>query len=86
MAVFCHGGIIRVMLAMLLDMPLMRMAHFNIEYGSVTVVELQPEKKHAIEIELMNFCALRDGGGKGEDRQKGAAHGVLSGQMICRMV
>jgi broad specificity phosphatase PhoE len=54
-AVFCHGGIIRVMLALMLDMPLMRMAHFNIEYGSISVVEVQPEKKHAIEIELLNF-------------------------------
>lgn len=54
-AVFCHGGIIRVMLALLLDMPLMRMAHFNIEYGSISVVEVQPEKKHAVEIELLNF-------------------------------
>lgn len=55
-AVFCHGGIIRVIMAMLLDLPLSRMAHFNIEYGSISVVELQPEKKHAIEIELLNFC------------------------------
>lgn len=59
-AVACHGGIIRVILALLLDLPLSRMAHFNIEYGSVSVVELQPEKKHAIEIELLNFCPLRD--------------------------
>lgn len=55
-AVFCHGGIIRVMLAMLLEMPLKRMAHFNVEYGSISVVEVQPSKKHAVEIELMNFC------------------------------
>lgn len=54
-AVFCHGGIIRVMIALLLEMPLMRMAHFNIEYGSISVVEIQPEKKHAVEIELLNF-------------------------------
>lgn len=54
-AVFCHGGIIRVMLALMLDMPLMRMAHFNIEYGSISVVEVQPEKKHGVEIELLNF-------------------------------
>ena len=60
-AVACHGGIIRVILSMLLDLPLSRMAHFNIEYGSVTVVELQPEKKHAVEIELLDFCPLRDG-------------------------
>lgn len=54
-AVFCHGGIIRVMIALLLDMPLIRMAHFNIEYGSISVVELLPERKHAVEIELLNF-------------------------------
>jgi hypothetical protein len=24
-------------------------------------VERQPEKKHAVEIELLNFCPLRDG-------------------------
>jgi broad specificity phosphatase PhoE len=59
-AVACHGGIIRVILSLLLDLPLSRMAHFHIEYGSVTVVELQPEKKHAIEIELLNFCPVRD--------------------------
>jgi broad specificity phosphatase PhoE len=54
-AVACHGGIVRVILALLLDMPLTRMAHFSIDYGSVTVVELNPEKKHAVEIELLNF-------------------------------
>ncbi len=55
-AIFCHGGIIRVILALMLGQPLRHMAHFNIEYGSITVVEVQPEKKHAFEIELMNFC------------------------------
>jgi len=59
-AVACHGGIIRVILALLLEWPLSRMAHFNLEYGSVTVVELQPERKHAVEIELLNFCPWRD--------------------------
>jgi len=54
-AVFCHGGIIRVMIALLLEMPLARMAHFNIEYGSISMVELLPERKHAVEIELLNF-------------------------------
>ncbi len=57
-AIVCHGGIIRVILSLLLDLPLTRMAHFNIEYGSVTVVEIQPEKKHAIELELLNFQPL----------------------------
>lgn len=56
--VFCHGGIIRVILSLLLDLPLSRMAHFNIEYGSVTVVELQPEKRHIVELELLNYQPL----------------------------
>lgn len=54
-AIVCHGGIIRVILALLLELPLAKMSHFNIDYGSVTVVELQPEKKHSVEIELLNF-------------------------------
>jgi broad specificity phosphatase PhoE len=59
-AVVCHGGIIPAMLALLLEVPLSHMAHFNIDYGSVTMVELQPEKKHALEIELLNFRPLSD--------------------------
>lgn len=54
-AIFCHGGIIRVMIALLLEMPLKHMAHINIEYGSISLVELLPERKHAVEIELLNF-------------------------------
>lgn len=54
-AIVCHGGIIRVILSLLLELSLAKMSHFNIDYGSVTVVELQPEKKHAVEIELLNF-------------------------------
>ena len=49
------AGIVRTILALLLDLPLAKMAHFHIEYGSVTVVEVQPEKSHAVEIELLNF-------------------------------
>jgi len=62
-AVVCHGGIIRVMLALLLEVPLAHMAHFNIDYGSVTMLELQPHKKHAVEIELLNFCPISDRSG-----------------------
>lgn len=54
-AVYCHGGIIRVILALLMEVPLAHLAHFNIEYGSISVVELLPERKHAVEIELLNF-------------------------------
>ena len=59
-AVVCHGGIVRVALCLLLDIPFGHMAHFNVDYGSVTVVELQPQKKHALEIELLNFCPMSD--------------------------
>ncbi|OYW76873.1 MAG: hypothetical protein B7Z37_06665 [Verrucomicrobia bacterium 12-59-8] len=54
-AIYCHGGIIRVIVALLLEMPLKHMAYFNIEYGSISMVELLPERKHAVEIELLNF-------------------------------
>ncbi len=59
-AVVCHGGIIRVILALLLELPLAKMAHFNVEYGSVSVVEIQPEKKHAAEIELLNLKPINE--------------------------
>ncbi|MEY2600094.1 MAG: Phosphoserine phosphatase 1 [Verrucomicrobiota bacterium] len=59
-AVVCHGGIVRVALALLLGQPLSHMAHFNVDYGSITAVELHPHKKHAVEIELLNFCPLTD--------------------------
>lgn len=55
-AVFCHGGIIRVILALLIGQPLAHMAHFNVDYGSISVAEIQPEKKHGVEVELLNFC------------------------------
>jgi len=62
-AVVCHGGIVRAILSLLLEIPLAHMAHFNVDYGSVTVVELQPNKKHALEIELLNFCPFTDRSG-----------------------
>lgn len=64
-AVVCHGGIIRVILGLLLDLPLTRMAHFNIEYGSVSVVEIQPGKKHAVELELLNLQPKLELDGRG---------------------
>lgn len=62
--VYCHGGIIRVILGLLLDLPLARMAHFNVEYGSISVVELQPHKRHAVELELLNYQPLESHGAK----------------------
>ena len=56
-AVFCHGGVIRMMLAVLLDLPLPKTNSFEIEYASVTQVALHP---HLNEIELLNFTPWRD--------------------------
>ena len=56
-AIFCHGGVIRMMLAILLDLPLPRTNSFEIEYASITQVALHP---HLNEIELLNFTPWRD--------------------------
>jgi broad specificity phosphatase PhoE len=56
-AVVCHGGVIRMLLAVLLQLPVPKLAHFDIEYASVTVVERRP---HRAEVELLNFTPWRD--------------------------
>ncbi len=56
-AVVCHGGVIRMLLALLLELPLPKLAHFDIEYASVTVVEQRPRRS---EVELLNFTPWRD--------------------------
>lgn len=57
-AIFCHGGVIRMILAILLKLPLPKMNHFEIEYAGVTQVALHP---HLAEVELLNFTPWRDG-------------------------
>ena len=57
-AIFCHGGVIRMLLAILLELPLPKTNSFEIEYASVTQVALHP---HLNEIELLNFTPWRDG-------------------------
>jgi broad specificity phosphatase PhoE len=56
-AVFCHGGIIRVMLAMLLRWPLAAMGMFEIEYASITQVVLV---SHQAKLQLLNFAPWRE--------------------------
>jgi len=56
-AIFCHGGVIRMILSILLHIPLPRTNMFEVEYASVSQVALHPE--HA-EIELHNFTPWRD--------------------------
>lgn len=56
-AIFCHGGVIRMILAILLRLPLPKTNHFDIEYASITQVALHP---HMAEVELLNFTPWRD--------------------------
>src|ERR1019366_5876732 len=56
-AVFCHGGVIRMMLAILLQLPLPKTNQFDIEYASIPQIALQP---HMAEVELLNFTPWRD--------------------------
>lgn len=56
-AVVCHGGVIRMALAILLDLPFKKTAGFDVEYASVTVVDWLP---HKAVVQLMNFTPWRD--------------------------
>jgi broad specificity phosphatase PhoE len=56
-AVFCHGGIIRVLLAILLRWPLSSMGMFEIEYASLTQVVLLSNKA---KLQLLNFAPWRE--------------------------
>lgn len=56
-AVFCHGGVIRMMIAILLKMKLPVTNQFDVEYASVTQMALHT---HMNEIELLNFTPWRD--------------------------
>ena len=57
-AVLCHGGVIRMVLALLLDWPLPTTAAFEIEYASVTQVVWRPSRTR---LHLVNFTPWRDG-------------------------
>jgi len=56
-AIFCHGGIIRVLLAILLRWPLSRLGAFVIGYASVTRVRLLAERP---ELQLVNYTPWRE--------------------------
>jgi broad specificity phosphatase PhoE len=55
--IVCHGGVIRIVLAILLELPLPKIAGFQIEYASLTRVALLPEKT---ELQLLNFTPWRE--------------------------
>lgn len=52
-----HGGTIRMLLALILDLPFTKMAAFDIEYASITKVKIS---EHKTEVELLNFTPWRD--------------------------
>jgi broad specificity phosphatase PhoE len=52
-AIFCHGGVIRMILSILLEIPLPRMAGFEIDYASVTNIAVLP---HKTEVQFLNFA------------------------------
>jgi broad specificity phosphatase PhoE len=56
-AVFCHGGVIRMLLSIVLNLPLQHMSMFEIEYASLTEVHYSPQKT---EVQLLNFTPWRD--------------------------
>jgi broad specificity phosphatase PhoE len=56
-AVFCHGGVIRMLLSLMLDLPFAEMDRFEVEYTSITTVVLKPERAR---IQLSNFTPWRD--------------------------
>jgi broad specificity phosphatase PhoE len=55
--VFCHGGVIRRTLSILLELPLSKMSAFDFDYASVSEIEWQP---HRMEIQLLNFTPWRE--------------------------
>ena len=56
-AMACHGGVIRMALSILLDVPLPKMAGFEFEYAGVTIVHVLPHKR---EVQLANYVPWRD--------------------------
>jgi broad specificity phosphatase PhoE len=52
-AIFCHGGVIRAALSVLLEMPLVKTAAFDVGYASVTDVQIS---SRGAEIKLLNFA------------------------------
>ena len=56
-ALFCHGGVIRMVLSILLRCPLSSMAMFEIEYASLTQIALLPHKPR---LQMLSFAPWRD--------------------------
>jgi broad specificity phosphatase PhoE len=55
--ILCHGGVIRMLLSILFNVPLPQTAMFEIEYASLTQVDHHPQRT---ELRLLNFTPWRD--------------------------
>lgn len=55
-ALVCHGGVIRMLLAHLVELPLSRTVMFEVDYASVSVVDHCPGRT---EIQLLNYTPWR---------------------------
>lgn len=61
-AIFAHGGVIRMALSILLDLPMRKFEHFEVDYASVTWVGVGEMKagRPRTEVHLHNFTPWRD--------------------------
>ena len=57
LAVACHGGVIRMLLSIMLELPLAKMAVFEIDYASVTQVLWTPPLTR---LQLVNFVPWQE--------------------------
>jgi broad specificity phosphatase PhoE len=56
-AIACHGGVIRMILSIVLEMPLAQTTSLAVDYASVARVALESPRA---ELELLNFAPWRD--------------------------
>jgi broad specificity phosphatase PhoE len=56
-AIVCHGGVIRMLLAMVLDLRIVSMGGFEIDYASATRVDYREMKS---EVQFLNLTPWRD--------------------------
>ena len=54
--VFGHGGVLRMLLALILKMPASQMASFEFSYASITILHIQENRP---EVQLLNYCPWR---------------------------
>jgi broad specificity phosphatase PhoE len=55
--IVCHGGVVRMALSILLQMPLKTFGSFDVEYAGVTEVAFSASK---VEVKMLNFVPWRD--------------------------